>query len=85
MMPRYSLRTLLIVLAIGPSLVAGVWWGYQREVERRRKAGFDRLIELIEKTAVVPESWKCGPGPIDDFSGGCRIVPASEQDIETEE
>ena len=25
-MPRYSLRTLLILLAIGPPLLAGVWF-----------------------------------------------------------
>jgi hypothetical protein len=24
---RYRLRTLLILLALGPPLVAGVWWG----------------------------------------------------------
>jgi hypothetical protein len=41
---REQRRTLLILLAIGPPLVAGAWWGYQREVERRRKADFDRLI-----------------------------------------
>jgi hypothetical protein len=25
-MPRYKLRTLLILLAIGPPILAGVWW-----------------------------------------------------------
>jgi hypothetical protein len=25
-MPRYKLRTLLIVLAIGPPVLAGAWW-----------------------------------------------------------
>jgi len=25
---RYRLRTLLIVLALGPLAIAGVWWGY---------------------------------------------------------
>jgi len=27
---RYRLRTLLIVLALGPLVLAGVWWGWQQ-------------------------------------------------------
>ena len=27
-MPRYRLRTLLIVLALGPLLLAGGWWAW---------------------------------------------------------
>ena len=27
-MPRYSLRTLLILLAVGPMVLAGAWWGW---------------------------------------------------------
>jgi len=27
-MPGYKLRTLLILLAIGPPMLAGVWWAY---------------------------------------------------------
>jgi len=29
-MMQYRLRTLLIVLALGPPVVAVVWWGYAR-------------------------------------------------------
>jgi hypothetical protein len=61
-MPRYNLRTLLILLAMGPPLLAGAWISYQRAVDRRRQSDFDRLIDLIEKT-VAPESWKHAPGP----------------------
>jgi hypothetical protein len=28
-MPRYRLRTLLILLAVGPPLLAGLWMAYQ--------------------------------------------------------
>ena len=28
-MPRYKLRTLLIVLALGPPLLAGAWFAWQ--------------------------------------------------------
>ena len=42
-MPRYKLRTLLILLAIGPPLVAGVW----REFERRREDAF--WLDVVSK------------------------------------
>ena len=79
-MTRYSLRTLLILLAIGPPMLAGAWWGYQREVERRRRTDFDRLIELIEK-AVKPTPWDevGGLESIDDFTDKLDIIVGSGQ------
>ena len=78
----YRLRTLMILLVIGPPLMAGAWWGYQREVERRRKADFDRLLELIEQT-VAPEPWNGldGPGEIDRFDGALSLVIGTGQTI----
>ena len=36
---RYRLRTLLIVLAVLPPLIAAGWWGYaQWQTERQRQA-----------------------------------------------
>jgi len=42
-MPKYKLRTLLILLAIGPPMLAGAWYGWSdmpedRERERLRNA-----------------------------------------------
>jgi len=59
---RYRLRTLLILLAVGPMMLAGVWLtsvaihhrflaidkGYNFGSER--SGGFNQLIDLIEET-----------------------------------
>jgi hypothetical protein len=34
-MPRYKLRTLLIVLAVGPMVLAGLWYAY-RSISTKR-------------------------------------------------
>lgn len=51
-MPRYSLRTLLVLLAIGPPMVAGVWWIY-REYSRRQEA--QPFGPIIGRIIVQPE------------------------------
>ncbi len=33
---RYKLCTLLIILALGPPLLAGAWWGWQRWRDSQR-------------------------------------------------
>jgi hypothetical protein len=54
---RYRLRTLLIVLALGPPVLAVGWWEYSArraeqgreeaiEAERARRKALDNLIEL---------------------------------------
>jgi hypothetical protein len=51
---RYKLRTLLILLAIGPPLIALAYWAaqeYQRRREINRIPTFDELVELITTTA----------------------------------
>jgi hypothetical protein len=54
---QFRLRTLLIVLALGPVVLAGAWFGWQRFAEQPKKSEFDRLIELIDKTVPkTPES-----------------------------
>ncbi len=52
---QLRLRTLLILLAVLPPLLAGGWWGWQRYEEYRRQREFDELIELIQ-TTIMPES-----------------------------
>ena len=88
---RYKLRTLLILLAVGPPVLAGMWWTRVRIVEhyRRRElqlskkqADFDDLIRLIQET-VRPESWDDvgGAGSIDRFSGSLTIVTGTGQTV----
>jgi len=88
---RFRLRTLLIVLALGPPMLAGGWWTRQKVVEHyrqrelrlsRRQADFDDLIRLIQAT-VKPESWDDvgGPGTIDGFSESLTIVTGSGQTV----
>jgi hypothetical protein len=36
-MPRYKLRTLLILLTVGPPMLAGAWSMYSDYVERQRR------------------------------------------------
>jgi hypothetical protein len=69
---RYRLRTLLILLAVMPPLLAVVWWAWPKVAETNKQsaiADFDKLIELITQT-IRPDSWDDlgGPGSIDQFS-----------------
>jgi hypothetical protein len=64
-MPRYSLRTLLILLAIGPPLVAGVWVEWQRYRAEYAQREFDKLIPLIQTTIVPNCRWEIHQGDID--------------------
>ncbi len=51
---RYRLRTLLIVLALGPPLIAAGWWGYgkwrewqvRRAIERWGPPGFPPALVI---------------------------------------
>jgi hypothetical protein len=53
---QFRLRTLLIVLALAPPLLAGAWFGWRRyEEQRRQQRMFDELIELIT-TTIEPQS-----------------------------
>jgi len=54
---RYRLRTLLIVLAVGPLVLAGMWFGWQRYLEYKRQREFDELIELFQTTIVIDSGW----------------------------
>ena len=40
---HYRLRTLLIVLALGPPVLAGVWWGYGKWQEEQRRREIEQL------------------------------------------
>jgi hypothetical protein len=59
---RYNLRTLLIVLALGPPLLAGAWWGWERYVESQRR---QLLREILRSVA-------------DDMGHGVQYIPATE-------
>ena len=55
-MPRYRLRTLLILLAIGPPLVAGVWTQY-RSFQMRRE-----FNELLMRVGAKSRRMRIGVG-----------------------
>jgi hypothetical protein len=44
-MLRYKLRTLLIVLALGPPVLAWTWWGYTTYMRARELAAIHDAIE----------------------------------------
>jgi hypothetical protein len=51
----YRLRTLLIVLAVGPPLGAGAWSEYARHCERQRQQeAWRRELEEIERLRRQP-------------------------------
>jgi len=78
---RYKLRTLLLLLAILPPLLAVGWWKYSAwqaererqkamEAERARRARLDELIELTTWQATVraysePPATPLRPGTVD--------------------
>ena len=47
---QYRLRTLLIVLALGPPALALAWFGTQTIIERYREWQWNRLIDLIAQS-----------------------------------
>ena len=62
-MLHYKLRTLLLLLAVGPPMLARGWWAWPKVVEtnqQRTRADFDKLIDLITQTirpALVGATW----------------------------
>lgn len=55
---RYRLRTLLIVLALGPPLLGAAWWGYCKWHEECERRELDRLNRLpgISEPVVDPSA-----------------------------
>jgi len=61
MSPRYKLRTLLILLAILPPLLAFGWWKYSawREAERRRAEReriYQELLLSVQQQLAAPNT-----------------------------
>jgi hypothetical protein len=77
---RFKLRTLLILLAVGPPMLAGAWWTRQKFIERHRRREFEELVRLIQPT-VEPNPWDDvgGPGSVDEFTGNLSIIVGSGQ------
>ena len=82
---RYRLRTLLILLAIGPPFLAGAWWARQEMIARKKRSDLDNLIRLIQAT-VAPPSWEevGGPGSVDQFSSNLTLIIEGGQTIESD-
>ncbi len=78
---RYRLRTLLVLMAFGPPMLAGAWWAWPRVAESPRNPSLDDLIALI-LAVKLPDSWDDvgGPGAIDEFRPICSFIvgPAEE-------
>jgi hypothetical protein len=56
-MLRYKLRTLMIVLALGPPVLAVGWWKYsawRAELERQRQRVTIRLCLTLDGTSMPP-------------------------------
>jgi len=49
---RYKLRTLLIILAVAPLVLAGAWWGYAAWRERQAAENAKRLARLFTPITV---------------------------------
>jgi len=64
MTPRYKLRTLLILLAVLPPLLAVGWWKYSawkaEQARQRASAELDRLLLLMP---IIDEQGEPGPRP----------------------
>jgi hypothetical protein len=52
---QFRLRTLLIVLAVGPPLVAGAWWKYSawRAEQAQQKAAEAEFARVLEQTSLA--------------------------------
>ena len=88
-MPRYKLRTFLLLLAILPPLLAVGWWKYSawRAEQARRKAAEAekaRIMELMELTTwraslreySVPPATPTQPGMVDMQKLTRPVAPA---------
>jgi hypothetical protein len=58
-MPRYSLRTLLILMAIGPPMVADGRFLYLDYRERQRLAEEQRVDRMLSELLYPPGSRQC--------------------------
>jgi hypothetical protein len=50
---RYRLRTLLIVLAVGPPLLAGLWWYRARLLANEMGAGVVGVLVLVATVSLA--------------------------------
>jgi|SRR4051794_34403560 hypothetical protein len=80
---QFRLRTLLIVLALGPPVLAGTWRMRQMMIERQRQREFDELVRLITET-VKPIPWDevGGPNSVDQSTGNLSIVIGTGQKVQ---
>ena len=77
---RYRLRTLLILMALGPPLLAATWFAWPKFELSRKDPSFDDLIALIIATVRPSTGWEdiAGPGAIDEFVSHCGCVIDTE-------
>jgi hypothetical protein len=82
-MPRYSLRTLLILLAIGPPLVA--WWAWPWYLDYRNRVETKHTVEQyilrLRSDASPPPYVRLGQGSkiVFDPDGDFHLEPIGPQ------
>ena len=59
-MPRFSLRTLLILLAVGPMVLAWAWFGVKALADYRARQARAAQLKMIETAALGVA--RIGPG-----------------------
>jgi hypothetical protein len=73
---RYRLRTLLILLAIGPPVLAGVWFGWQVAAERYRKyQERAALMAMIRNQQRQADLAKAAAFNVRASRGGTFLIP----------
>jgi len=81
-MPRYKLRTLLILLAIGPPMLAGVWPCYLDYRNREEtKQTVEQYILRLRSDPSPPPFVRLGPGSkiVFDPDGDFHLEPIGPQ------
>ncbi|HEY2411321.1 MAG TPA: hypothetical protein VGI40_03715 [Pirellulaceae bacterium] len=83
---RYRLRTLLIILALGPPMLAGIWLGWKHHLTMTRQRHIKQLqsrydafsarcnASLAELEQLLEEGYR-----LEALSTGATIIPVKER------
>lgn len=80
-MLRYRLKSLLIVLALGPMVLAGAWFGWERYTEYRER---QRRLATLRTLILRPDGGgvRCiSAAPVPDPDGPGPLGPTADLDL----